>query len=55
MEIKLSSGDAMIQFQFNMVKNFITNAKMTEILPFKCCYLGLTKFIAKLWMNTHTE
>jgi hypothetical protein len=30
-----------------MLKNFIIDAEMIEILPFKCGYLSVTKFIAK--------
>ena len=35
MEIKLGSGDNMSQSHSKLVKNFITDAEMTEILPFK--------------------
>jgi hypothetical protein len=35
MEIKMSSIDAMSPSHSNMVKNFKTNAEMTELLPFK--------------------
>jgi hypothetical protein len=35
MEKKLSSSDAMSQSHSKMVKNFITDADMTELLPFK--------------------
>ncbi len=35
MEIKLSSSDAMSPSHSKMVKNFITDAELTELLPFK--------------------
>jgi hypothetical protein len=34
-KIKLSASDAMSPSHFKMVKNFITDAEMTELLPFK--------------------
>jgi hypothetical protein len=34
-EIKLSSGKNLSQSQSKMVKNFISDAEMTELLPFK--------------------
>jgi hypothetical protein len=35
MEIKLSSSDAMSPSHSKMFKNFITDAELTESLPFK--------------------
>jgi hypothetical protein len=35
MEIKLSSSDAMSPSHSKMVKNFIADAEMNELLPFK--------------------
>ena len=50
MEIKLSSSDAMSPSHSKMVKNFITDAELTELLPFKYWHFSVTKFIAKVYM-----
>jgi hypothetical protein len=50
MKIKLSSSDAMSPSHSKMVKNAITDAEMTELLPFKYWYFSVTKFIAKVYV-----
>jgi hypothetical protein len=46
----MSLSDARCPSHSKMVKNLTTDAKMTELLPFKYWHLSLTKFIAKVYM-----
>jgi hypothetical protein len=50
MEIKMSSSDAMSPSHSNMVKNFITDAELTELLLFKYWHFIVTKFIAMVYI-----
>jgi hypothetical protein len=50
MEIKLSSSDAMSPSHSKLVKNFKTDAEMTELLPIKYWHFSVTKFLAKVYM-----
>jgi hypothetical protein len=50
MEISLSSSDAMSPPHSKMVKNFVTDAEVTELLPFKYRHFSVTKFIAKAYV-----